>query len=309
MRIALVTNPTRPHALGVLERLRARLGEAGHETWAVVDPGALNGLGTTIDVAVTLGGDGTLLWAANEVAPSVPVLGINLGHLGYLARFGVDEIVDVLAAWPGSVHIERRSTLCVTLCHQDVVSGEQVGVRREVACWRAVNDAVLERSTPGRVVRLAVDIARLDGDRTLFSEQFLTMAADGLIFATPTGSTAYNLSMRGPIVSPDCEAMVLTPIAPHATFDRSIVFGPQDRVEVSISGRGSAAVVIDGRVVADLKESASQQPPGTVPVVCVAVDTSSPMHLVVRPNESFVGVLRRKFGVAADFDQLSGSEN
>jgi NAD+ kinase len=189
------------------------------------------------DVVLSLGGDGTMLRSVRllDGAP-VPVLGVNLGSLGYLTEIEPDAIESALTAFfagasSGEWHIDDRMMLDVS------VNGRHAG--------RALNEAVVEKSQSGHTVRL---LARIDG------EPFTHYAADGLIVATPTGSTAYSLSARGPIVSPRHRAVLLTPVSPHMLFDRSLVLDPTEVVEIEVSGHRRAEVAIDGQPVATLDD-------------------------------------------------------
>ena len=163
------------------------------------------------DLVLSLGGDGTMLRSVRLLeGAAVPLLGLNLGSLGYLTEVEPDRLDEALTkiaagAVAGSWHLDERMMLDVA------VNGIHVG--------RALNEAVVEKAESGHTVRL---LARIDG------EPFTYYAADGLIVATPTGSTAYSLSARGPIVSPRHRAMLLTPVSPHMLFDRTLVLDPTE---------------------------------------------------------------------------------
>ena len=182
------------------------------------------------DVVVSLGGDGTMLRSVDLLAGAeVPLIGINLGSLGYLTEVEPDAMTDaldrfVLGAEAGEWHLDRRMMLDV------LVNGELVG--------RALNEAVVEKNQSGHTVRL---LARIDG------HPFTHYEADGLIVSTPTGSTAYSLSARGPIVSPQHRAILLTPVSPHMLFDRSLVLNPDEVVEIEVAGHRRADVAVDGQ--------------------------------------------------------------
>lgn len=187
------------------------------------------------ELVVTMGGDGTVLRAIGllEGGP-VPVLGVNLGHLGYLTEIeppdALDALARVLDTAPGEQWwLDERMMLDV----------EGRGSMR--GNWRALNEAVVEKHESGHTIRV---VARLDG------EPFTSYAADGLIVATPTGSTAYSLSARGPVVSPRHRALLLTPVSPHMLFDRTLVLDPTEVVELELLGTSVAELVIDGRQVA-----------------------------------------------------------
>lgn len=181
-------------------------------------------------LVLSLGGDGTMLRsvAALDGAP-VPLLGVNIGSLGYLTEVEPHAMVDALERFArgpeaGEWHLDERMLLDVS------VNGEPRG--------RALNEAVIEKHASGHTVRL---LARLDGD------PFTHYEADGLIVATPTGSTAYSLSARGPVVSPRHRALLLTPVAPHMLFDRTLVLDPSEVVEIEVAGFRHANVAIDGQ--------------------------------------------------------------
>ncbi len=156
------------------------------------------------DLLVSLGGDGTLLRAVVAALDTgVPVLGVNIGRLGYLTQVEPKDLESALAAFLGGTHqVEERMTLEVVVSGSD---GQPVTRRA------ALNEATVEKTVPGHTVRVATLI---DG------RPFVTYAADGLLVSTPTGSTAYNLSARGPVLSPRLRAIVVTPVSPHMLFDR-----------------------------------------------------------------------------------------
>ncbi len=221
-----------------------------------------------VELAISLGGDGTMLRAVDGVAAhGAAVLGVNVGQLGYLTAVEPDDMLSALERYLGGTHrIEERMLLDVQV---------EGGPRR-----LALNEAVVERTENGHTVRLAVS---LDG------EFFTTYAADGLIVATPTGSTAYSFSARGPIVDPAHWAMVLTPVSPHMLFDRAMVLGPRATVRLEVLGERPARLEADGqRIVGTLD-------PGAV-VVCTAAD--EPARLVRFGGSNFHHVLKQKFGLS-----------
>lgn len=182
------------------------------------------------DVVVSLGGDGTMLRSVELLRGlAVPLLGVNLGSLGYLTEVEPDTLNDALDRFAlgeaaGEWHLDQRMMLDVA------VNGTLVG--------RALNEAVVEKNQSGHTVRL---LARIDG------HPFTHYEADGLIVSTPTGSTAYSLSVRGPIVSPRHRAILLTPVSPHMLFDRSLVLNPDEVVEIEVAGHRRADVAVDGQ--------------------------------------------------------------
>jgi NAD+ kinase len=179
-------------------------------------------------LVVSLGGDGTFLRASRLArAAGCPVLGVNFGRLGYLLEVAPEEFDVVLdEALAGRALVEERLGLLV----------EAPGLSAF-----ALNELALEKTVPGHMVRVATSVN---------GEHLLTYSADGVIVATPTGSTAYNLSAGGPVVSPGLDVLLLTPVAPHFTIDRSIVLGPSETIELTVLPDRPAVLVADGSMLA-----------------------------------------------------------
>jgi NAD+ kinase len=236
-------------------------------------PAALRLLAGTLDLAVSLGGDGTMLRAVDLVSPfGVPVLGVNVGHLGFLTEVGPADIEHALKHFlTGEYRIEQRMTLAVE------VFREGDGARPLIRA--ALNDAVLQRTSSGHTVRLAV---------SLCGSPFLTYAADSVIVATPTGSTAYNLSARGPIVSPRTRVLVMTPVAAHMLFDRSLILAEEEDVSFEVIGELPVELVVDGQSLGCLAA-------GDV-VRCRAGDYDA--RFVDFGGRDFHNLLKQKFGLA-----------
>lgn len=192
---------------------------------------SLEEMAEKIDCLLVLGGDGTILNSSRAVASSgVPVLGINLGHLGFLSEIDVPDIQSGLESiLKGDYHIEERMMIEAT-----VLRGG-----REIERYMGLNDAVI---TKGAFARLIFLQTRVDG------EQVGTYPADGIIVSTPTGSTAYSLSAGGPVVTPELDLMLVTPICPHALWARPIVISSRCEVEVELlSDKGEVMLTIDGQ--------------------------------------------------------------
>jgi NAD+ kinase len=191
------------------------------------------------DFAVVLGGDGTIISAAKDLSEAkVPVIGVNLGKLGFLAEFSVDEFKRMFAEIvSGKASVERRMMLG---CR---VSRKSEG-GREKFCSKAVNDVFVAAGPPFRVIELKIAV---DG------QEVASCVSDGLIVSTPTGSTAYNLSAGGPILDGSMEAMVITPICPHSLSFRPIVIDAAGVVEISFLRINEGTTVsIDGQVSSGL---------------------------------------------------------
>lgn len=265
--VAFVVHAERPDAVVLAKEAAGWLHELGHQArLPEPDDGPASVEGA--DLAVSLGGDGTMLRTVELVqGTGVPVLGVNLGHLGYLTGVEPGGLRHALERFlEGRYTLQERMTLDVSL-----VSGDGARV--------ALNEAVLEKSASGHTIRLALSIA---------GRPFITYAADGLIVATPTGSTAYNLSSRGPIASPDLRAIIVTPVSPHMLFDRTLVLKPDEEVRVELVGTRPAVLVVDGMHTGDLR-------PGDV-VACRA--SAEPARLVDFGARDFHSILRAKFGLA-----------
>jgi NAD+ kinase len=192
-----------------------------------------------VDLMVVLGGDGMLLAVARAIGDrAVPVLGVNLGTLGYLAEISLDELFPTLeAVLAGRLQTETRMRLDV--------HAERDG--REIGHYLALNDAVIARTALSRMIDLQTWVD--DAEVT-------TYHGDGLIVATPTGSSAYSLSAGGPLLLPGISAIVLTPICPHALTQRPLVLPKMCRVVISVldTRGGEVHLTVDGQVGCELQE-------------------------------------------------------
>lgn len=244
MRVGLLLKLHKPEALELARELLALLDERGVDRCVVGAPaGSLPDAVVGGDaelrrcgLVVVLGGDGTLLHAAEIVADEgVPILGVNLGNLGFLTSFSKGEARAGLAeALDGKLGLERRMRLRVRLRREDGVETVRY----------ACNDAVISQ---GGVARLLEFEAHLDG------QEISTYRADGLIIGTPTGSTAYNLAAGGPIMSPEVQGMVLTPICPHTLTNRPLVVPADARLTIRLGEAARNVILtVDGQGVAEL---------------------------------------------------------
>jgi NAD+ kinase len=187
------------------------------------------------DLVVSLGGDGTMLRAMRLVRGGhAPVLGVNVGRLGFLAEIDVPELAGALSAIDGHrFTVEPRAGVCATFGDHDTAAFSDTA---------AFNDIALAR-IPGRGTTAAVEL-RVEGHR------FVRYAADAVVVATPTGSTAYNFSAGGPIVSPSAEGLLVTPVAPHSAFNRALFLSSGEKLDLDIlPSSAELAVEADGRVV------------------------------------------------------------
>jgi NAD+ kinase len=279
--VAIVAHHEREVAGALAATAVSWLAERGHDAWVIAEDATAVGLDELVserpvagaDLVVCLGGDGTMLRAVGllDGAP-VPLLGVNVGVLGYLTEIEPPQLTAALERFiagpaAGRWHLDERMMLAVA------ATGAGAGT------WRALNEAVVQKHESGHTIRL---LARIAG------EAFTSYAADGLIVATPTGSTAYSLSARGPIVSPKHRAMLLTPVSPHMLFDRTLVLEPSETVEIEVAGFRTAELAVDGQIVATLCD-------GDIVTCRPAAETASFVRLA--PHH-FHQILKGKFGLA-----------
>ncbi len=275
MQIAIVANPFKPDAPEAIQRVRESFSKRGIDvvlesaTAELIEEQGIDDFAKGVDLVVSLGGDGTLLETLHRMgATDIPIAGVNIGTLGFLTAC-TDEDVDLLseAVANQSMGIVERSMLSVQMM-------EEGGAEHE---FLALNEVVLMRGETGRLVSLE---ARVDG------EILNHYRADGLIVATPTGSTAYSLAAGGPLMGPDAGVFVLTPICPHSMSNRSLVVGENSVVELSPCGRNEEPILftVDGRDILRIEKQS---------VVKVSCHEKS-LRLVRLPGHSFYETLRQK---------------
>lgn len=233
-RIGFAYNPTKEDAVELAARATGWCAVRGIETWAVAsgDTPALLAALAGVDVLVVLGGDGTFLRAARAVAEiDVPVVGVNLGKMGFLSKAEAHELEDLLAKiTEGRFRLENRMGL------RGAIHGEGGGAARH--SFLALNDVVIARGALARVVHLDVEIG---------PSHLATFVADGLVVASPTGSTGYSFSAGGPILDPLSRNLIVTPIAAYLSALGSVVVSPDHVVRCRVLQALEALVSVDGR--------------------------------------------------------------
>lgn len=242
MRVLIVPNTGNPVALASAREVGTSLSAQGFEPVLATDDAIAAGLdsfGVPVTelgepgLVVSLGGDGTILKAVHLLGPvEVPILGVNMGNLGFLTGAPAEALRDAVAsALAGEGQIERRATLEATV----VMGG------REVGRYRALNEVYVGRGSSGRVIDISLAV---NGTR------MMSFSGDGLVVATATGSTAYALSAGGPIVWPTVACSVVVPVAPHTLTGRSMVIGTCDVVEIRLPdpARRDGCVSVDGEL-------------------------------------------------------------
>ena len=227
---------------------------------------------SSFDIAVSLGGDGCMLRAVRLVGDAdVPVLGVNYGKLGYLAEVEADNAIAALQrVQAGDYSIEERMRLSVSLHRGAGKSATTINL------GGVLNEVVLEKLQSGHTVQLSVSV----------NDKFFTnYVADGIILATPTGSTAYSMSARGPIVAPSHEAIILTPVSPHMIFDRPLILPPDAQISIEVLEGRPAETATDGKKQPSLAPGDS--------LLCQK--SPHPARLVTFAERDFLAVLKEKF--------------
>lgn len=221
------------------------------------------------DLIVVLGGDGTLLSIARRTKREVPILGVNMGELGFLTEVTEAEAIETLKrVLDGRFVTDKRLTLSARLIRRGHTL-ERV---------RALNDVVISNGARARIIRFAVAVDALP---------LTSYKADGVIVATPTGSTAYSLSAGGPIVEPTVQVLLLSPISPHTLSNRPVVLRPDATVRITIGDdQQDAVLTVDGQ---DRFELAGGD-------VIEVFRARTPVALVRSPNRTYYDVLRSKLG-------------
>ncbi len=276
--IAVISKPQKPDLAPILNELVLWIRARGIEP--ILDPVSGNYVQSARivprnempehdpELAIVLGGDGTLLAAARVFAkPKVPILSVNLGSLGFLTEVRLTDLFSNLEGWiSGQCHIEKRAML-----HVDVLRDGQL-----FRCYEALNDIVVSKGA----------IARMGDFRVLLGKQLaMSFRADGVIVSTPTGSTAYNLAANGPIMSPDVDAMIVTPICPHLLTIRPMVVHGDAEITLSVVGvPDQTYLTVDGQEAIEVQVGDSLQ--------CRRSEYT--VQLVRLRTEGFFDVLRQK---------------
>jgi NAD+ kinase len=276
--IAVISKPQKPDLAPTLNELVLWIRARGIEP--ILDPVSGNYVqGARIvprnempehqpELAIVLGGDGTLLAAARVFAKAkVPILSVNLGALGFLTEVRLTELFQNLEGWTcGDCHIDKRAML-----HVDVIRDGQL-----FRCYEALNDIVVSKGA----------IARMGDFRVLLGKQLaMSFRADGVIVSTPTGSTAYNLAANGPIMAPDVDAVIVTPICPHLLTIRPMVVHGDAEITLSVVGvPDQTYLTVDGQEAIEVQVGDSMQ--------CRRSEHT--VQLVRLRTDGFFDVLRQK---------------
>lgn len=240
MRIALVSRVDDPGALSYSRDLCDWVRSLGHE--ALFEPQTARALRSknvwpfdrTVDLAIIVGGDGTILHTVQQMASQIPIIGINWGEVGFLADLEPDEAKTFIQNLQPGFATEPR--MRVALRSRGKILGE------------ALNEALIVTSRPAKMLRFVIVIDGIEAER---------FRADGLLVSTPTGSTAYAMSAGGPIVDPRIQGFLLVPLAPYMLSSRPHLISNDRRVEICLESAKPASLVIDGQKTLDLGEEGS----------------------------------------------------
>lgn len=270
LSVLIVPNTDKPLAVSCAERAQEVLERFGCKTRLVLKENDFIELIPDTDLIITLGGDGTTIRSAKAAAlHNKPVLGINAGRLGFLAGLESNELEKLTALISGEYSVEKRMLL-------------DVSVQRPGGCesthYLAMNDAVLARGSLSQIVDLSIQCV---------DSQSLKYRADGIIAATPTGSSAYTLSAGGPLIDPLLSCIIVTPICAHSFFARPLIFS--DSEQITLSGRVSQGneiyLTIDGEESIAISENDR-----------VSIRKSEHYATLIRiKNESFFDIIKKKF--------------
>ncbi|THV29615.1 NAD kinase [Glycomyces paridis] len=284
-RVLVVTHPLRRDVAELAEKLAAALRSADvavriltGEVRALLHPGALvvvdEATSATADLVLALGGDGTVLRAAKLAAEAdVPLLGVNFGKVGFLAEAETGELETVVAhLLQGDYAIEERTALSV----------EAIGIDGELHRAWAFNDIAVEKAEPARMLEVFIDV---DGTR------ISRYGSDGVVVATPTGSTAHAMSAGGPVVWPDVDALVVVPMNAHALFAKPMVVHSSSEIRIGVESVGT-----EGSLVADGKEVTRLTTGSTVTIR----RSRRPVRLVRMSDRPFASRLVSKLSLPVD---------
>lgn len=271
MKMAIVVVRERPRALAIAKRIVALAEHHDYTPLASEIDATLLGLDPTdlddsagVDLVLAIGGDGTVLDAARVgLRTDAPVYGINVGHVGFMAEGEPADLDGTMAALAaGNWRVSERMMIQARINDGPAVPG--------------LNDVVAEKMENQRLVHLHVAVN---------DEPFLTYRADGLVLATPNGSTAYNFSAGGPLIAPEMDAIVLTAVAPHSLFSKSLVLPPETVLTLEVRADRSVGVTVDGY------EAGVVSPGGVIEVR----RSESIVRFVDLHRRSFTSTVKRKF--------------
>lgn len=235
MRMLLISRIDDDRAIEFTESLGRSLERAGNSV-IIAGPDGSSGMESGFDLAVAVGGDGTILLSVQRMKKQIPIIGINWGEVGFLADLEPRESLDFLLNLPSEFATEKRMRIAL--------------YRDGVSCGEALNEALIVTGRPAKMLRFLIVVDGVPAER---------FRSDGLLISTPTGSTAYAMSAGGPIVDPRIEGFLLVPLAPFLLSSRPHLINRDRPVEIRLESAKPATLVIDGQKTIDLGSDATLQ--------------------------------------------------
>ena len=235
--IGIIYNPSNAKTNAIVKQLMSTLGMDG-STWVMSTSELMDATPpSSMSLIITVGGDGTILAATQIAAPmGIPILGVNLGKVGFMTELRADEAVEKIDQYlSADVRIETRSMLQASLHGDDTASSDSV--------YQALNDIVVGRTSISRPVHLQVSV---DGSIVA------TYRSDAVIVSTATGSTGYSISVGGPILDPESRNILINPVAPHMGLASALILQESSHVEITVQSELKAVMSVDGRIDEDL---------------------------------------------------------
>jgi NAD+ kinase len=267
-RIGIIYNPKRKEAVDFSQKLKGLLSRKNIQTWlcSAWEPAKAQKHVSGSDLIISVGGDGTILRAAKAIIPeSIPLLGVNLGKLGFMSELREEEVTKKLTSiLQGKGWIEERAILEARLYHHNKT-------------FYALNDVFIGRRSSARLVSIE---CRLD------NKELTTYRVDGIILATASGSTGYALAAGGPVLHPQSQDMVLQPVCPHLSFNKTLVLPPQTTVELKILTTHEGMLSMDGQI---------EEPLNNGDKIIVKLSHYTTHFVRIQPDNYFYQTLEEKF--------------
>lgn len=272
MKIGIIGKWKNPKAVEELNRLLPFLKKEGFSVFIEREVNANESVlqpSSPIDLLIVMGGDGTLLRGVRFLqGRNVPIMGINLGGLGFMTWTNLEEVEETIIAFKkGELKVEKRMML----------RGKVIRKENEILSMDVLNDVVVNKGALARIIQIYVEV----------NDKFLSRyRADGLIVSTPTGSTAYSLAAAGPVVHPSVECIILSPICPHTLTNRPIIISPDTKIKILIERGDEVYITLDGQVGFILERED----------IVIVEKSPHTANLIMPKGKDYFSILRKKLG-------------
>jgi NAD+ kinase len=272
MKIGIIGKWKNPKAVEELNRLLPFLKKEGFSVFIEREVNAKESVlqpSSPIDLLIVMGGDGTLLRGVRFLqGRNVPIMGINLGGLGFMTWTNLEEVEETIIAFKkGELKVEKRMML----------RGKVIRKENEILSMDVLNDVVVNKGALARIIQIYVEV----------NDKFLSRyRADGLIVSTPTGSTAYSLAAAGPVVHPSVECIILSPICPHTLTNRPIIISPDAKIKILIERGDEVYITLDGQVGFILERED----------IVIVEKSPHTANLIMPKGKDYFSILRKKLG-------------